>query len=731
MTPLSKSGAYPIDIKTVSKTKTNGIYSGGALAIFPSKDKHFSTPSFRIQPPIIMPSDLHAFLVSHKGKRNIGSQSPRSKTKPKSATLVPPAAQKLPDVEDIARCRILLPQLAGSRKESYSDWMNVGYALHNVSTSLLQDWIDWSSTSNKFDKGVCEDKWSTMNPVGSSGSYNLAHLESWAAEDGFSPEVEPRVVNDGEAEKYRDYIFAPPVLNQASLPFCFILMNDAHKKRLSFSQLIIEQWEKKDRGLAKIAHSLLSDYIKKCGTKDVFYFDFDLVAWRLGTSSSVRMMIGAALSQSLELLLPHYEALETPAPSTTSDYSSSSSNKSKRWQVLKLLDYVNTGSGLTSIVNLAIDLFRDDSFAETLDSIPNLVGVKNGVVNLHTGALRKREPADLLYRILNIVYDPDADTSLMADHILKAMAGNISKARFLKILLGYGITGEISEELFIIFTGSGRNGKGVISQLLAAIFGLFCVEMNTSLISGDQKISNIDAELVKINGARLAFFKETGSGQKLKTDRVQLLTGGDGIPCRALYNDALTIKPRHLCILETNNMPELVQPVLPSTIERIMVVHFPVTFTNLIPGEIPSKFRQQCDPTLKERLKSSLQGVFKWFVDGAVEYYATRNLKQNAPSEVLLFTNAYMLEQDLVQQFLEQRCEVRPGDKVGTAVFMSAFNNWVASTIEEKRAPARASDLAASMQAKGFVKRSMWINNFKVNGYDGVSILPVPCAIVE
>jgi hypothetical protein len=40
------------------------------------------------------------------------------------------------------------------------------------------------------------------------------------------------------------------------------------------------------------------------------------------------------------------------------------------------------------------------------------------------------------------------------------MAGNQDMAGFLQLLLGYGITREVCEEVFSILTGTVRNGKG-------------------------------------------------------------------------------------------------------------------------------------------------------------------------------------------------------------------------------------------------------------------------------
>ncbi|GAX86467.1 hypothetical protein CEUSTIGMA_g13877.t1 [Chlamydomonas eustigma] len=248
----------------------------------------------------------------------------------------------------------------------------------------------------------------------------------------------------------------------------------------------------------------------------------------------------------------------------------------------------------------------------------------------------------------------------------KIMAGDEDMVSFVQKLLGYGITGEVSEEIFVLFNGTGRNGKGVITQTLQNILGRDLVkDMDVALICGDVKnLSNVSAELAKIAGCRVALFKESKQDEVLKTNTVQLLSGGDLIPCRRLYTDAESLTPRHLSILETNHLPSLGGEVIPAIVDRILVVHFPVTFKgDLLPGESWSALVQPADKTLKERLKGMHGVILTWLVQGSIAWYKERNLKSSAPEAVKEFTRRYMLAEDLMAQFIQEVCckSVRPG----------------------------------------------------------------------
>jgi len=111
---------------------------------------------------------------------------------------------------------------------------------------------------------------------------------------------------------------------------------------------------------------------------------------------------------------------------------------------------------------VAIHMFRDDNFIHLLDSKPHLLGVKNGVVDLRTGELRARLPEDMIFTVIDVTFDPEASDALIRSTVLSAMADDVEMATYIQKLLGYGCTGEVCEEIFPVFTGSGRNCKGVL-----------------------------------------------------------------------------------------------------------------------------------------------------------------------------------------------------------------------------------------------------------------------------
>lgn len=112
---------------------------------------------------------------------------------------------------------------------------------------------------------------------------------------------------------------------------------------------------------------------------------------------------------------------------------------------------------MSTILQVGSDLFRDQHFAQAVDSNPNLLGVINGVVDLRTGILRRIEPQDRVSTLATARYDPTANTERVSEIVKQIMADDNETAAYLQMVLGYCIFGGSPEEVFIIFTKKGKS----------------------------------------------------------------------------------------------------------------------------------------------------------------------------------------------------------------------------------------------------------------------------------
>jgi putative DNA primase/helicase len=364
-------------------------------------------------------------------------------------------------------------------------------------------------------------------------------------------------------------------------------------------------------------------------------------------------------------------------------------------ELQRVAHHVRSASVVSMILRtFAMPLFNDDDILTRLDSTPHLLGVRNGVVDLRTGELRERRRDDYIERALHLVYQQDAPADEIDAIMGRMFDGVEGMVPWFQKLLGYGITGETCEEVFVMFVSPGRSGKGVVTQTLQALLGDYYKEIHPGVIAR-RRVSNIDEERYKLLGSRIALINELAPEDVLLTAEVQRISGGDGIPARRVYGSATTITPHHLAILSTNHVPEM-YPMLASMTNRLLVVRFPVEFTDLGPGERETVTRKQRDPDLKRRLQTRLlPSVLTWLVRGAVRWYA-EGLRRDTPRSVCEAMREVTEVNDKLTHFLETWCVVGgPGQYTPTMTLHAAYKTYRGSHVN-------IHTFVSELKAKGF-----------------------------
>ncbi|PNH02251.1 putative helicase [Tetrabaena socialis] len=656
----------PVDFKSVCSTGTSGL-----ICVCPSPNKVWVRP-----PWMHPPQDISRELLD-------SICTPRSKSKSKSVSKLDVVHNIVDPSQSISRedpVVKLLHLLSKTRWDLRESWMKIAMALKaTYAETYRQTFMTLSKISPKYSDKEANKLWDSL--VTSREDFEgrpltMRTIERWAAED--------------DPIGYSAY------------------------RVITLPAVVLNKFKEGDRGLADICHFYFKDIVKRCN-ETYYYFDDSQLAWVKKDREGLHVIVSRGLEGPLRDLENYFRSRISALMSGGSEARPNVEDLEDNIRhINESIRYIQKYIGMCNVTKTASRLFDSPGFEQTLDSIPHLLGVQNGVVDLRTGELRQRRAADNLFAICPVHYDPDASSKIFHEVILAAMADDEEMARYLQKLLGYGITGEVCQEVFPVFTGSGRNCKGVITQTLSSLLGSLYQEMEVGIIT-DRQVSNIGAERAKLLGARIALFNELRPKEKLKTNEVQLLSGGDGIPAKALYKDPMTLLPRHLCILSTNHMPELSE-VIPAIMERLLCVPFQVTFTDL-DGAEPTLYRRQCDTTLKTRLKQNPAAVLKWFVEGAVAWYASPDLKKTAPLKVRDFSRRYFEDQDKLACFIRDRCRTGSDLKTPTSVFLQSFQEHAGVRLSSR-------ELATVMGHKGFLKKfSRWSGGAGVQCFMQIAVL--------
>lgn len=203
----------------------------------------------------------------------------------------------------------------------------------------------------------------------------------------------------------------------------------------------------------------------------------------------------------------------------------------------------------------------DEGFVDRLDAKIELLGFPDGVVNLVTGQRLPLDKSHYLTKCCNVTLKQidavtQADIDLFYDKVFNRIYPNPELREYMvdifaKSLIGY------NPKKFWTLSGTGDNGKGFLTRILAAALGAYLVEFDSSLLTKSLRSSGTggtQSELVRLRGARMAFTREPGAGETLKTGTIKNFTGdGDKISGRELYSSVVTFALQSSLFMECNN----------------------------------------------------------------------------------------------------------------------------------------------------------------------------------
>jgi putative DNA primase/helicase len=171
-------------------------------------------------------------------------------------------------------------------------------------------------------------------------------------------------------------------------------------------------------------------------------------------------------------------------------------------------------------------------------------------------------------------------------------------------------------------------------------------------------------------GARLVLASEIEERRKINDAVVKDLTGGDVVTARFLFSNPFTFKPTHKIWLYGNHKPVVSDSSL-GFWRRIRLIPFPVS----IPDDVKRPMGEMLATFDKE-----MPGILKWAVLGCLMWQSD-GLKM--PEVINKATLEYRDEEDLVQQFLDDKCEMHPNFTVEKEKLFAEWRTWCTTQGEE------------------------------------------------
>jgi putative DNA primase/helicase len=306
-----------------------------------------------------------------------------------------------------------------------------------------------------------------------------------------------------------------------------------------------------------------------------------------------------------------------------------------------------TSAGLTSMVRIArtdprviVDLGRLDAQAFELNT-------PGGVVDLRTGKLRDPDPAALHTRSTNVTPDYDTAPTRWLAFLATTFAGDPAMTTYVQRLLGLSYIGRVLESVLPFGWGSGANGKTTLLNVAQRVGGVgddgYAQSAPAELLLSTAHRGH-PTELARLAGARLVVASELEDGEKFAEARIKLLTGKDTLTARFMGRDFFSFTPTHTIWLLANEQPA-VRAGGPAFWRRLRLL----PFLHTVPKAA------QVIGLDDELYDIEGPAILAWIVAGAADYLR-EGLAE--PSSVRAATDAYELEQDTVQRFVGERCDL-------------------------------------------------------------------------
>jgi putative DNA primase/helicase len=355
------------------------------------------------------------------------------------------------------------------------------------------------------------------------------------------------------------------------------------------------------------------------------------------------------------------------------------------------------------------------TISDEWDVDPWKLGTPGGTVNLRTGALTPARQLDHITKLTAVApADPlhSDGCPLWLDFLHQATKGDKDLIRFLQQMAGYCLTGDVSEECLFFVYGPGGNGKGVFLQTIGNILGEYGASagMDTFTASHGDKHPT---DLAKLKGARMVTASETEEGRAWAEARIKELTGNERpISARFMRQDFFEYMPTFKLVFVGNHKPVLrnVDDAARRRFNIIPFVHQP----------------ENPDKGLKDKLRAEYPAILQWMIDGCLDWQRNGLIR---PSSVGKATDEYFKSQDLFGQWLEECCELHPGNDMRLETAADLFASWKAFAESNGEHPGNGKALGDKLTQRdvGSVQKRHPMNGKNCKMRTGISLIrPAP-----
>ena len=326
-----------------------------------------------------------------------------------------------------------------------------------------------------------------------------------------------------------------------------------------------------------------------------------------------------------------------------------------------------------------------------------LFNCHNGTINLITGEFLPHDPKDMLTKMTEVDYVPDAVCERWLTFMDEVMEGDKERIKYLQKAIGYAMSGDTRLEcMFILYGATSRNGKGTTMETVLRILGEYGRTAKPDMLSkkGFADSSGPSEDVARLNGARMVNVSEPEKSMQIDASLTKQMTGNNILTARFLRENSFEFKPQFKLFIDTNHLPQISDMTLFES-DRIKIIPFNRHFT-----------AEERDIDLKSFFAKpeNLSGILNWCLEG-FKLYMQEGL--DMPDSVEAATTQYRQQSDRIMMFTSQCVKKELKQELRASAVYSHYKTWCA---ENGFKYENASNFRKKMEQAGYVyqRRRPW-----------------------
>ena len=542
---------------------------------------------------------------------------------------------------DIVHVTELLEMINKERLNNYNDWLDIGIVLFNISggdETYLELWDTYSQLSIKYQKNCCFNKWNSFETR--QEQLDIGTLIFWAQNDNPDKYIKYAYRNDKLRNLIQECLKLPPL----------------------------------DHDLANVIHLMYSNHFKY----DKEWYQFNGHIWEcvgkepLDLSTFIsRDVFGFFKEYVLKNTQNNFDDLD--------NYTKMLKETGKAMD--EIAKKLKNHKPKENIIKECRNGFHEKDFFKSLNNNEYLLGFNNGVYDLKNKIFRNGRPSDRITFTTGydyIFYDVNNEIIKEVEDFIYSIQPDINtcdteRRLYLKKFLASCLEGGNVDETFVIFTGSGRNGKSKLIELMEKTMGDYAGKVSVSCITKSRgKSSEATPEIIALKGKRFVSMVESDKKDQINNGMLKELTGGDSISGRGLFKDQEEFKPQFKFILGCNDIPGLQQTDDNAFYERLRICDFPVHFTT----DVQNEYDRKIDSDISKKIKIWAPYFMSILIEWYNEYFPNGQKKIKPPQCVISHNNSYRTNNDEWNDFFTMNKVIKTNNNDDKFKIKELYDNF-------------------------------------------------------